>query len=212
MPYRVKEIFYSICGEGANTGRPAVFVRFSGCNLWSGREEDRSKAICRFCDTDFVGVDGPGGGVFETAIDLAEAVESFWPLPTLARYRAFVVLTGGEPALQVDGMVIAALKSRNFEVAIETNGTRPFPPLDWVCVSPKAGAELVVRSGDELKLVFPQQGAEPGRYEGLNFRHFYLQPMAGPLGESHTKSAVDYCLTHPRWRLSLQVHKSLGLR
>jgi 7-carboxy-7-deazaguanine synthase (Cx14CxxC type) len=208
MAYAVKELFYTLQGEGAQAGRPAVFCRFAGCNLWSGREEDRASAICRFCDTDFRGTDGPGGGRFETPEALATAVAEAWP----GGGRPYVVCTGGEPLLQLDAPLVEALHARGFEVAIETNGTRPVPPgVDWVCVSPKAGAELVVREGDELKLVFPQAGAEPERYEGLTFGRFFLQPMDGPDVEAHTRAALEHCLRHPRWALSLQTHKLLGI-
>jgi 7-carboxy-7-deazaguanine synthase (Cx14CxxC type) len=211
MNYTVKEIFYSLQGEGANTGRPAVFLRFSGCNLWSGREEDRPKAVCRFCDTDFVGSDGQGGGKFASAQDLARAVAACWPNDSFGS-RPLVVCTGGEPLLQLDEPLVRALHEAGFEVAIETNGTRlPPPGVDWVCVSPKAGAELVLRQGQELKLVFPQAGAIPESFEGLQFSHFFLQPMDGPEREQNTQLAVRYCLSHPRWRLSLQTHKLLGL-
>lgn len=210
MTYSVKEIFYTLQGEGFHAGRPAVFCRFSGCNLWTGREEDRATAVCTFCDTDFVGV-GPDGGKFATAEALAEAVADRWP--TGAGGTPFVVCTGGEPLLQLDAAAIAALHARGFEVAVETNGTQPVPAgLDWVCVSPKAGAELAVSGGDELKLVFPQELARPERFAGLSFRHFYLQPMDGPEVAEATAAAVDYCLAHPQWRLSFQTHKALGIR
>jgi 7-carboxy-7-deazaguanine synthase len=216
MAYAVKEIFYSLQGEGAQAGRPAVFCRFAGCNLWSGLERDRETAVCQFCDTDFVGTEGPDGGVFETAEELAGAVQAKWPKavassPPVA--RPFVVCTGGEPLLQLDEAAILALHARGFEVAVETNGTRPVPArVDWLCVSPKAGAELVVHSGDELKLIYPQPGAEPEQFELLDFRHLFLQPMDGLAVEENTRLAVAYCLSHPRWRLSLQTHKLLGLR
>jgi 7-carboxy-7-deazaguanine synthase len=210
MSYAVKEIFYTLQGEGANTGRPAVFCRFAGCNLWSGREEDRGEAICRFCDTDFVGLDGPGGGRFDSAAGLAAAVAAAWQVGESD--RRFVVCTGGEPLLQLDGALLEELHRHGFEVAIETNGTLPVPDgVDWVCVSPKAGAELVTTRGDELKLVFPQEGAEPHRFEQLGFQHFFLQPMDGPEREANTTAALHYCLSHPRWRLSLQTHKLLGI-
>lgn len=210
MAYSVKEIFYTLQGEGAQTGRPAVFCRFAGCNLWSGREADRASAVCTFCDTDFVDTDGPGGGRFATADALATAVAAAWPAG--AGGLPFVVCTGGEPLLQLDAELVSALHRRGFEIAVETNGTRPPPPgLDWICVSPKAGAELVVRAGDELKLVYPQTGAEPERFEPLAFRHFFLQPMDGPARERNTDAALRYCLAHPRWRLSLQTHKLLGI-
>lgn len=210
MSYAVKEIFYTLQGEGAQTGRPAVFCRFAGCNLWSGREADRETAICGFCDTDFLGIDGPGGGRFATAAELAAAVAAAWPAN--GEERRFVVCTGGEPLLQLDGTLIEALHRECFEIAVETNGTQPAPPgLDWICVSPKAGAELELRAGDELKLVFPQAGAEPSRFEDLAFRHFFLQPMDGPERAANTDAALRYCLAHPRWRLSLQTHKLLGI-
>jgi 7-carboxy-7-deazaguanine synthase (Cx14CxxC type) len=212
MSYAVKEIYYTLQGEGANVGRPAVFLRFTGCNLWSGREEDRAAAVCTFCDTDFVGNDGPGGGKFATARELAAAVAKCWPAFSSPPARPFVVCTGGEPLLQLDEPLVTGLHEAGFEVAVETNGTRPPPPgVDWVCVSPKAGADLVLREGDELKLVFPQSGAEPARYESLAFRHFFLQPMDGPQRQENTRLAVRYCLEHPRWRLSLQTHKYLGI-
>jgi 7-carboxy-7-deazaguanine synthase (Cx14CxxC type) len=211
MPYAVKEIYYTLQGEGANAGRAAVFCRFAGCNLWSGREQDRADAVCSFCDTDFVGTGGPGGGKFATASELAQAVASVWP----AGYpsdRRFVVCTGGEPLLQLDRPLVEALHAEGFEVAVETNGTVPPPAgIDWLCVSPKAEAPLVVTEGDELKLVFPQEGAEPERFEQLRFQHFFLQPMDGPSRESNTEKALRYCLNHPRWRLSLQTHKLLGI-
>lgn len=210
MPYAVKEIFYTLQGEGANTGRPAVFCRFAGCNLWTGREADRDSAVCRFCDTDFVGTDGPGGGKFPDAGTLARAVAAAWRPGRTG--RRFVVCTGGEPLLQLDPPLLGALHGEGFEVAVETNGTlEPPPGIDWLCVSPKAGAPLVVRGGNELKLVFPQAGAEPGRFEGLAFEQFFLQPMDGPARETNTAAALRYCLEHPRWRLSLQTHKLLGI-
>ena len=211
MSYAVKEIYYTLQGEGANVGRPAVFLRFAGCNLWSGREEDRAEATCDFCDTDFVGTDGPGGGKFATAAALADAVAAAWPGGAA---RAFVVCTGGEPLLQLDCSLVAALHTARFEVAIETNGTLVPPPgIDWVCVSPKAGADLVLRCGDELKLVFPQDDLPPERVAHLDFRHFFLQPMDGPPPQRarNTDRALRYCLEHPRWRLSLQTHKLLGI-
>jgi 7-carboxy-7-deazaguanine synthase len=210
MSYAVKEIFYTLQGEGANTGRPAVFCRFAGCNLWSGREQDRAAATCQFCDTDFVGTDGPGGGRFSSAEELATAVALAWPEGAVQ--RRFVVCTGGEPLLQLDQPLLDALHREGFEIAVETNGTQPLPRgIDWVCVSPKAGAPLVVSAGDELKLVYPQPGAEPSQFESLEFSHFYLQPMDGPDREANTASALQYCLAHPRWRLSLQTHKLLGI-
>jgi len=209
--YRVKELFYTLQGEGANAGTPAVFCRFAGCNLWTGREADRATAVCRFCDTDFVGTDGPGGGNFADAAMLAQAIDAAWPAG--ARGQRFAVCTGGEPLLQLDAALIQALRARAFRIAIETNGTRPVPPgVDWVCVSPKASAPLALQRGDELKLVFPQPGAEPERYERLDFTHFFLQPMDGPARKHNTAAAVAYCLAHPRWRLSLQTHKFLGIR
>jgi 7-carboxy-7-deazaguanine synthase (Cx14CxxC type) len=211
MSYAVKDIFYTLQGEGVNAGRPAVFCRFSGCNLWSGREPDRLKAACRFCDTDFVGVDGPGGGKFESAADLAAAIELRWPQDS-SKGKRFVVCTGGEPLLQLDSSLIGALHLRKFEIAVETNGTVKAPTgVDWLCVSPKAGTQLVQRSGDELKLVYPQTGAAPADFEPLCFRNFFLQPMDGPDREANTRLAVQYCLDHPRWRLSLQTHKFLGI-
>jgi 7-carboxy-7-deazaguanine synthase (Cx14CxxC type) len=210
MAYAVKEIFFTLQGEGKQAGRPAVFCRFAGCNLWSGREADRATATCRFCDTDFVGTDGPGGGKFADAVSLAAAVAAAWPAGGAG--RRYVVCTGGEPALQLDPPLIAALHAQGFEVAIETNGTIASPAgVDWICVSPKAGTTLVQRSGNELKLVFPQEGAEPERFEGLAFDHLLLQPMDGPLREANTQAALAYCLTHPRWGLSLQTHKLLGI-
>jgi 7-carboxy-7-deazaguanine synthase len=211
MTYAVKEIFYTLQGEGANAGRPAVFCRFAGCNLWSGREPDRADAVCRFCDTDFVGTDGPGGGKFASPHALAAAVRAVWP-PGDPLARPLVVCTGGEPLLQLDAPLIEALHGEGFEIAVETNGTvAPPAGIDWLCVSPKAEAPLVVRAGDELKLVYPQDGAEPERFAGLEFRHFFLQPMDGPVREANTRAALRYCLAHPRWRLSLQTHKLLGI-
>lgn len=210
MSYAVKEIFLTLQGEGMQAGRRAVFLRFAGCNLWSGREQDRAGAQCRFCDTDFVGTDGPGGSKFAHAGALADAIAAAWPEGKAA--RPLVVLTGGEPLLQVDDALVAALRSRSFEIAVETNGTLPAPAgLDWVCVSPKAGTELAIASGDELKLVYPQEGVDPADYEGLAFDHFLIQPLDGP-DPSTTQAAVDYCLAHPQWRLSLQTHKQLGIR
>jgi 7-carboxy-7-deazaguanine synthase (Cx14CxxC type) len=227
MSYSVKEIYYTLQGEGAQVGRPAVFCRFAGCNLWSGRDADRATAICQFCDTEFVGTDGDGGGVFATATDLAAAVAAKWPRAAPeAQARAvgldgagrpapnaLVVCTGGEPLLQLDAAAVQAFHAAGFEVAIETNGTKPPPPgVDWICVSPKAGAPLVLTAGDELKLVYPQPGAEPERFAGLDFRHFFLQPMDGPQREHNTRAVIRYCLAHPQWRLSLQTHKLVGLR
>ncbi len=209
MTYAVKEMFFTLQGEGARTGRPAVFVRFAGCNLWSGREQDRAAAVCKFCDTQFVGVDGDGGGKFETPRALADAAAALWP----GGGAPYVVCTGGEPLLQLDAPLIAALRATGFEVAVETNGTIPAPPgIDWICVSPKANADLVQRRGNELKLVYPQAGAEPARYAECAFDLFFLQPMDSPDRDANTRAAVDYCLAHPRWRLSLQTHKLLGLR
>ena len=210
--YTVKEIFYTLQGEGANAGRPAVFCRFSGCNLWSGREADRADAVCTFCDTDFVGV-GPDGGRFATANALAVGVSARWPWSASDGARPLVVCTGGEPLLQLDDAAVSALHDAGFEVAVETNGTQ-LPPtgLDWICVSPKSIAPLVLTSGNELKLVFPQADAPPERFESLAFDHFYLQPMDGPVVDSNTRQAVAYCLAHPRWRLSVQTHKALGIR
>ena len=208
--YSVKEIFYTLQGEGANAGTPAVFLRFAGCNLWSGREKDRASAVCRFCDTQFVGVDGAGGGKFRTAAALANAVAKQWP--SRNRSQRFVVCTGGEPLLQLDKPLVAALHARGFRIAIETNGTlQPPPGIDWICVSPKARAPLALTRGDELKLVFPQPGGEPERYEKLAFKHFFLQPMDSPRRAHHTRLAVAYCMSHPRWRLSLQTHKLIGI-
>lgn len=213
MSYAVKEIYYTLQGEGLQTGRAAVFLRFAGCNLWSGREEDRASATCRFCDTDFVGVDGPGGGRFAEAASLAAAVRRTWEAPLPGEGRRFVVCTGGEPLLQLDAALVEALHAEGFEVAVETNGTRTPPPgLDWISVSPKAGTELLLTAGDELKLVFPQEGAEPERYERFAFRAFVLQPMDGPDRERNTAAAAAWCLAHPRWRLGLQTHKLAGLR
>ncbi|WP_208026813.1 7-carboxy-7-deazaguanine synthase [Rhabdothermincola sediminis] len=213
--YAVKEVFATLQGEGARTGRVAVFCRFARCNLWSGLERDRSRATCRFCDTDFVGTDGPGGGVFRSASALAEHVAATWPAPADhpgGSDSRYVVCTGGEPLLQLDRPLVDALHEHGFEVAIETNGTLPVPPgVDWVCVSPKAGTELVVAGGDELKLVFPQEGAEPDRFAHLDFDHFFLQPMDGPDIRANTELAIRYCLDHPRWRLSVQTHKLLGI-
>jgi 7-carboxy-7-deazaguanine synthase (Cx14CxxC type) len=209
--YTVKEIFYTLQGEGANTGRAAVFCRFTGCNLWTGREADRAGAICGFCDTDFVGV-SPDGGRFPDAADLADAIANRWPA-NIRNEQPFVVCTGGEPLLQVDARLIEALHARGFVVAVETNGTQTAPPgLDWICVSPKAGADLVLTAGNELKLVFPQPGAEPEKFERLGFQNWFLQPMDGPAVDANTRAAVAYCLAHPRWRLSLQTHKALGIR
>jgi 7-carboxy-7-deazaguanine synthase len=211
MTYSVKEIFYTLQGEGANMGRPAVFCRFAGCNLWSGHEADRAGAVCQFCDTDFVGADGDGGGKFSAAPALANAVARAWRGATNG--ERLVVLTGGEPALQLDTELIESLHAEDFEIAIETNGTLPLPPgIDWICVSPKADAALSVTAGDELKLVFPQALAMPERFEDLAFDYFFLQPMDGPEREKNTRQAIEYCLAHPAWRLSTQTHKMLGIR
>ena len=207
--YAVKEIFLTLQGEGGQAGRAAVFCRFAGCNLWSGREQDRASAVCTFCDTDFVGMNGEGGGRFATPEALADAVEAAW---TGGAAERLVVLTGGEPLLQVDEPLIAALHARGFSLALETNGTLAAPPgVDWICVSPKADAEVVQISGQELKLVYPQPGVYPARFEGLDFERFLLQPMDGPEREANTRAAIAYCLAHPRWRLSVQTHKYLGI-
>jgi 7-carboxy-7-deazaguanine synthase (Cx14CxxC type) len=209
MTYSVKEIFLTLQGEGGQAGKAAVFCRFSGCNLWSGREQDRAKAVCTFCDTDFVGTDGENGGKFATAEDLAAAVEAQWRGGSDDR---LVVCTGGEPFLQLDEAAIAALRARGFQIAVETNGTLQAPAgVDWICVSPKADAPVVQTSGQELKLVFPQEKAPPERFAGLDFERFYLQPMDGPDRDRNTQLAVAYCLSHPQWRLSVQTHKYLGL-
>jgi len=208
MVYSVKEMFFTLQGEGARAGRPSVFCRFAGCNLWTGREQDRASARCTFCDTDFVGTDGEGGGQFQTADDLADTILSHWP----GGGAPYVVCTGGEPLLQLDADLIAALHARGFEIAVETNGTIKAPDgLDWICVSPKADEPLVQTTGHELKLVYPQTLAMPERFETLDFAHFYLQPMDGPELEQNTKDAVAYCLSHPKWSLSLQTHKMLGI-
>ncbi|MBI1394062.1 MAG: 7-carboxy-7-deazaguanine synthase [Alphaproteobacteria bacterium] len=206
--YAVKELFYTLQGEGAQTGRAAVFLRFAGCNLWSGLERDRAGAVCSFCDTDFIGVDGPGGGKFETADALADRVATEWP----GGGTPYVVCTGGEPLLQLDGPLIDALRARDFEVAVETNGTIAAPAgLGWICVSPKSTAPLAQTSGDELKLVYPQTDAPPHAFAGLDFRHFFLQPMDGANLAANVAACVDYCKRHPRWRLSLQTHKAIGI-
>jgi 7-carboxy-7-deazaguanine synthase (Cx14CxxC type) len=211
MTYSVKEIFYTLQGEGGNAGRPAVFCRFAGCNLWTGREEDRAEAVCTFCDTDFVGTDGEGGGKFTSAEALADAVASRWPAAP-QRGRPLVVCTGGEPLLQLDAVLVAAFHARGFEIAVETNGTQAAPEgIDWICVSPKAGAPLKLTHGQELKLVYPQPAAMPERFESLDFEQCYLQPMDGPEREANTQAAIAYCLAHPQWRLSLQTHKLLGI-
>jgi 7-carboxy-7-deazaguanine synthase len=210
VSYAVKEIFMTLQGEGAHAGRAAVFCRFSGCNLWSGREQDRASAICRFCDTDFVGLDGTLGGRYATSAELADTITRQWTGGDSGRYT---ILTGGEPLLQVDDDLVSALHARGFEIGIETNGTlQPPAGIDWICVSPKAGAELVLRQGDELKLIYPQDGAQPADFEGLAFERFSLQPMDGPDVTANTARATEYCLRHPQWRLSLQTHKMIGIR
>jgi 7-carboxy-7-deazaguanine synthase len=210
VTYAVKEMFYSLQGEGRHAGRPAVFCRFAGCNLWSGRERDRPKADCRFCDTDFVGTDGDGGGRFPTAVELAYSINRMWRGEGGQR---FAVLTGGEPLLQVDEDLIAALHAHDFEIAVETNGTLSAPSsIDWVTVSPKGSTRIAQTSGDELKLVYPQEGVDPEHYEALAFRHHLLQPMDGPDIDANTQAAIAYCLDHPQWRLSLQTHKFMGIR
>jgi 7-carboxy-7-deazaguanine synthase (Cx14CxxC type) len=210
MTYSAKEIFYTLQGEGAQTGRPAVFLRFAGCNLWSGLEKDRPGATCKFCDTDFVGTDGPGGGKFADAASLARTVAGQWPAGTGG--TPYVVCTGGEPLLQLDPPLIAALHEQGFEIAIETNGTLlPPPGIDWICVSPKADAEQKLKRGDELKLIYPQANGDPARYAGQAFRHFFLQPMDNPARAANTEAAIAYCRAHPQWRLSLQTHKLLGI-
>ena len=217
MSYAVKEMFLTLQGEGVNAGARAVFVRFAGCNLWSGREADRATAVCQFCDTDFVGTDGEGGGKFATADALADTIAKAWPRGTEGhasrdRGKPYVVCTGGEPLLQLDTPLIDALHARGFEVAVETNGTQPAPPgLDWICVSPKADAPLVLTSGHELKLVYPQPLAQPERFANLDFQNFFLQPMDSVLQREHTKAAVAYCMKHPQWRLSVQMHKVVGI-
>lgn len=212
MTYSVKEIFYTLQGEGVNAGRAAVFCRFAGCNLWTGREEDRHRAICQFCDTDFFGI-GPEGGKFDSAALLAEAIDAKWKSDLDEPREKLVVCTGGEPLLQLDGALISELHARNFSVAVETNGTRNPPAgIDWTCVSPKAGAPLVIKKGDELKLVYPQPGAMPELFADLDFTHFFLQPMDGPGAESNTRQAIEYCMAHPQWRLSIQTHKLVGIR
>jgi 7-carboxy-7-deazaguanine synthase len=209
MSYQVKEIYYTLQGEGARTGRAAIFLRFAGCNLWSGIEKDRARAVCKFCDTDFIGINGVNGGRFSDADRLAGQVAALWPDGKTSRY---VVCTGGEPLLQLDSALIDALHVRKFEIAIESNGTIEAPPgIDWICVSPKAEAEVVQRRGDELKLVYPQADAPPERFSSLAFEHFFLQPMDSPEREANTRAAAEYCLAHPQWRLSLQTHKLIGL-
>jgi 7-carboxy-7-deazaguanine synthase len=211
MTYQVKEIYYTLQGEGARSGRASVFLRFAGCNLWSGLERDRAEAVCKFCDTDFVGTDGEGGGKFANAEGLAREVTGYWPKDAVA--QPYVVCTGGEPLLQLDEALIAALHAQGFEIGIETNGTLAAPHgIEWICVSPKANAELELTTGQELKLIYPQAGAPPERYAGLIFDRFFLQPMDGPEREANTRAAADYCLAHPQWRLSLQTHKLIGIR
>jgi 7-carboxy-7-deazaguanine synthase len=210
LTYSIKEIFYTLQGEGAQAGRPAVFCRFSGCNLWSGRESDRANAICKFCDTDFVGTDGERGGKFTDSETLARTINSLWPTTYAA--SKYVVFTGGEPLLQLDAALIDSMHAHGFEIAIETNGTLPVPAgVDWVCVSPKVGSELVVRKGSELKVVIPQIGQSLRDYEALEFRHFFVQPMDGPNAEQNTRLAIDVCKRNPKWRLSLQTHKLLQI-
>jgi len=214
MTYSVKEIYYTLQGEGVQSGRPAVFLRFAGCNLWSGREQDRPGAVCRFCDTDFVGTDGPGGGKFRTATELSAAVEAHWPPAGRRDGNPYVVCTGGEPLLQLDRDAIEALQRAGFEVGVESNGTIEAPAgIDWLCISPKAGAEVVQRRGDELKLVYPQIEAEaqPQNFDGLEFEHFLLQPLDDSRVKENTQAAIDYCLRNPRWKLSLQTHKIIGI-
>lgn len=211
MSYAVKEIFYTLQGEGANAGKAAVFCRFAGCNLWTGREEDRHRAICQFCDTDFFGI-GPDGGKFASAADLVDAVSTKWTA-AVGDTQKFVVCTGGEPLLQVDEALVAEFHARGFAVAVETNGTQSPPAgIDWVCVSPKAGADLLLTSGDELKLVYPQPRAMPELFSEMQFKHFFLQPMDGPDADANTRRAIEYCMAHPRWRLSIQTHKLVGIR
>ncbi len=211
MTYAVKEIFYTLQGEGMHAGRPAVFCRFAGCNLWSGREEDRADAICTFCDTAFVGTDGEGGGKFERADDLARAIAGRWPANGDGA-KCYVVFTGGEPLLQLDEPLIIAVHAQGFEIAVETNGTIKAPAgIDWICVSPKVGAPLVQTKGDELKLVYPQDGAEPEQFQSLAFDHFLLQPMWGERTQENMRAAARYCMEHPRWRLSVQTHKWIGI-
>jgi 7-carboxy-7-deazaguanine synthase len=212
MSYHVKEIYYTLQGEGANTGRPAVFCRFTGCNLWSGREQDRAAAVCNFCDTDFVGTDGPGGGVFSDAESLAAAVGACWPGASVSGAQKFVVFTGGEPLLQLNGALIDALHRFDFLVAVESNGTCEAPEgIDWICVSPKGKSELILRAGQELKLVYPQDALKPEDFVDLVFEYFFLQPMDGPDAKRNTQLTVEYCLAHPKWRLSLQTHKLVGI-
>lgn len=207
--YQIKEMYYTLQGEGARTGRPSVFCRFTGCNLWSGREKDRSTAVCNFCDTDFVGVDGPGGGKFINALELSDAIEAFWPNEEPNKY---VVFTGGEPGLQLDKNVIDHLHLKNFEVAVETNGTLDLPVnIDWLTVSPKADSTLKIRTGNELKLVYPQENVSPNSFEDLDFEIFYLQPMDNGDKDKNTQKTIQYCLENPKWKLSLQTHKYMGI-
>lgn len=213
LMYLIKEIFYSIQGEGFYVGRPAVFCRFAGCNLWSGKEEDREGALCKFCDTDFVGFDGPEGGKYQSARKLAKKIRQFWPQVDVKSAKPFVICTGGEPLLQLDAQLITALHEEGLEIAVETNGTITTPAgIDWICVSPKAGVELMQLCGQELKLVFPQPGAQPQNYAHLDFQHFFLQPLDGPQRDFNTRMALEYCLAHPQWRISLQLHKILGVK
>tara|TARA_B110000003_G_scaffold100063_1_gene102255 strand:- start:305 stop:946 length:642 start_codon:yes stop_codon:yes gene_type:complete len=213
MGYAVKEIFYSLQGEGAHAGRPAIFCRFTGCNLWSGKEKHRADAICSFCDTDFVGTDGEGGGDFSQAADLAKRVKEYWPTSIVDAIHPYVVCTGGEPLLQLDEVLIAAFHAEGIEVAIETNGTLPIPEgIDWICVSPKSGSTIVVERGDEIKLVYPQDGHQPGDFTHLKFDYFFLQPMFDDTENNNVNETINYCLKHPRWSLSLQTHKLLGLQ
>jgi len=212
MTYSVKEVFYTLQGEGSHAGRPAVFCRFAGCNLWSGREEDRKDAVCRFCDTDFVGTNGADGGKFSTAEELADLISSKWPRDSGAEAERYVVCTGGEPLLQLDAALINALHQRSFEVGVETNGTLAPPSgVDWICVSPKSTAKLVVTSGDELKFVYPQSDINPEDFVSLKFKYFFIQPMDGEDQKKNTQRAIEYCKAHPNWRLSLQIHKVLGI-
>lgn len=212
MAYSVKEMYYTLQGEGAHAGRPAVFLRFAGCNLWTGLEKDRSTAVCTFCDTDFVGIDGPNGGKFQTADALVGKVSTLWPASQQGTVKPYVVCTGGEPLLQLDAALVLAFHDEGFEIAIETNGTRQPPEgIDWICVSPKAGAPLVLTSGNELKLVYKQAGALPGDFDQLSFDYYFLQPMDGPKVQEYTREAMEYCLQHPQWRLSLQTHKILNI-
>ncbi|HDQ03947.1 MAG TPA: 7-carboxy-7-deazaguanine synthase [Deltaproteobacteria bacterium] len=212
MPYLIKEIFYSLQAEGYYSGRPAVFCRFAGCNLWSGQEEDRRRAICKFCDTDFAGTDGPGGGIYKNARQLTEKIARMWPVNARGA-KVFVVLTGGEPLLQLDDKLISVMRKEKFEIAVETNGTIKAPEgIDWLCVSPKTGTILKQKSGNELKLVYPQPQARPSKFAGLDFKHFYLQPLHGPNYEGNLRKTIDYIIEHPQWRLSLQVQKILKIK